>query len=253
MSDAPDTAPHTAPRDAASDPPADPPPRLSLRQVWLPLYLSSFLGIAAAVTVGFFVDVAMANAVTGPTDGLGQRLLTNDLCLVILTVFLIATGYGALQFAGFRVDRRRIQAVPEEAEAMPVLAFVTGRPSDALAAQDARRLPGLDDLTVAEHQYVQNLAPIQFAIWVLPLLGFIGTVVGITRAIGGLRETVSQVGLGAADLTSVFAGLEFAFDTTFLGLVLVIPLMALTYTLRALAMATLDQTRRTHGVPIDPR
>ncbi len=63
-------------------------------------------------------------------------------------------------------------------------------------------------------------------IWALPLMGFIGTVVGVTMAIAGFR-----VGEGTSSFVQSFSqvsqGLYTAFDTTFLGLVLVLTLMFL--------------------------
>jgi hypothetical protein len=60
--------------------------------------------------------------------------------------------------------------------------------------------------------------------WVIPILGFIGTVQGLSAAVGGFAEFLS----GAAELTAikgaiaeVTIGLGVAFDTTFLALMLV--------------------------------
>jgi hypothetical protein len=60
--------------------------------------------------------------------------------------------------------------------------------------------------------------------WVIPILGFIGTVQGLSAAVGGFAEFLS----GAAELAAikgaianVTIGLGVAFDTTFLALVLV--------------------------------
>ena len=60
--------------------------------------------------------------------------------------------------------------------------------------------------------------------WVIPILGFIGTVQGLSAAVGGFAEFLS----GAAELSAikgaiaeVTIGLGVAFDTTFLALMLV--------------------------------
>ncbi len=65
-------------------------------------------------------------------------------------------------------------------------------------------------------------------IWAVPILGFIGTVIGIGQAVGGFSEAVG----GAADLDvmkesigSVTTGLALAFDTTLLALVMSILIM----------------------------
>ncbi len=57
----------------------------------------------------------------------------------------------------------------------------------------------------------------RFAAWgqtVLTSLGFLGTVIGVSLAVGGLRDAML-----AQDPTSLIVGLSTAFDTTFLGLV----------------------------------
>ena len=68
-------------------------------------------------------------------------------------------------------------------------------------------------------------------IWAVPVLGFIGTVLGLSQAIGGFGEVVAS-GSGITALTSslrnVTAGLSIAFETTLIGLVaaLIIQLLA---------------------------
>jgi len=60
-------------------------------------------------------------------------------------------------------------------------------------------------------------------VWAIPILGFIGTVIGISAAVGGFSGSMEQ----AADITalkeslnSVTAGLATAFDTTLVALVM---------------------------------
>jgi len=60
-------------------------------------------------------------------------------------------------------------------------------------------------------------------IWALPIMGFIGTVIGVSSAIAGLAgslENASDVNAIKGALNDVFAGLGTAFDTTLLALVL---------------------------------
>jgi methyl-accepting chemotaxis protein len=62
-------------------------------------------------------------------------------------------------------------------------------------------------------------------LWAIPLLGFIGTVVGLSHAIGGMSfgnvEDVSKV---VGSINNVTSGLGTAFDATLLGLVLAVTL-----------------------------
>lgn len=66
---------------------------------------------------------------------------------------------------------------------------------------------------------------IKYMIWLIPVLGFIGTILGMTQAIGSFDAVLKGIGdVGFAgvkeNLGSVTAGLAVAFDTTFLALVL---------------------------------
>ena len=79
----------------------------------------------------------------------------------------------------------------------------------------------------------------RFLIWVLPIVGFIGTVVGIGFAVTGFSDFIPKVSevekamdslrLGLGQVTS---GLGTAFNTTLVALCLVAPLMLLTSWLR---------------------
>jgi len=60
-------------------------------------------------------------------------------------------------------------------------------------------------------------------IWALPIMGFIGTVIGVSAAVaslGGSLEDASDISVVKDSLNSVFAGLGTAFDTTLLALVM---------------------------------
>ena len=59
-------------------------------------------------------------------------------------------------------------------------------------------------------------------VWAIPVLGFIGTVLGLSAAIGefgGVLQTASEMSLIKAKLQGVTAGLSTAFETTLQGLV----------------------------------
>ena len=58
-------------------------------------------------------------------------------------------------------------------------------------------------------------------LWAIPLLGFIGTVLGLSQAIGGMNfANVEDVGKIVSSINNVTSGLGTAFDATLLGLVL---------------------------------
>ena len=120
--------------------------------------------------------------------------------------------------------------------------FLAGLPCRAAASATAGAVlcgpdgPAGDPHDLADRYSLQRqryaelgLLPLRFTVWVLPLLGFIGTVVGIARSITGLEAVIAPGAGGQATegLLIVLGGLQFAFDTTLLGLVTVIPVMLL--------------------------
>lgn len=60
-----------------------------------------------------------------------------------------------------------------------------------------------------------SLGIVRIIVWAIPMLGFLGTVIGITQTLGGLDFTD-----GVAAVDRLKSGLYVAFDTTALGLVL---------------------------------
>lgn len=77
-------------------------------------------------------------------------------------------------------------------------------------ADDLRELSARD--ADAAHD---SLGLVRIITWAIPMLGFLGTVIGITQTLGGL-----DFSNGAAAVENLKSGLYVAFDTTALGLVL---------------------------------
>ncbi|MAA68638.1 MAG: hypothetical protein CL915_07770 [Deltaproteobacteria bacterium] len=79
---------------------------------------------------------------------------------------------------------------------------------------------------------------INVLIWAIPILGFIGTVFGIGQSVGEFSTFVRSIDTAAiggqmrSALGGVTSGLSIAFNTTFLALVSVIPIMLLSSLLR---------------------
>ena len=164
-----------------------------------------------------------------------ERYLDNGFSQAILILFLAACIYCLLQMIGIAVDRSRLRSMgraESPRSRASRLALLAGRPAEAVWVGP---VPGdLHDLAdryclQRRHSAELGMLPLRFAIWALPLLGFIGTVVGVARSIGGL-EVVIAAGPGGQPtegLMTVLDGLQFAFDTTLLGLLAVIPVMML--------------------------
>lgn len=83
-------------------------------------------------------------------------------------------------------------------------------------------------------------------IWVIPILGFIGTVIGLSGAIGGfgaVLNTEASVASLKESLTPVTSNLSIAFDTTFLALLLAMVVQMLQTLLRKQEDRFLDDCR----------
>jgi biopolymer transport protein ExbB/TolQ len=99
------------------------------------------------------------------------------------------------------------------------LGFIERRGSPAGIDEELKYLADLD---AARQQ--ESFALVRIIIWATPMLGFLGTVIGITQALGDLdAELLATDPKGA--MQGLLAGLYIAFDTTALALTLSIVLM----------------------------
>jgi biopolymer transport protein ExbB/TolQ len=100
-----------------------------------------------------------------------------------------------------------------------VLDFVCQRRSADDLDQHLRALAD-NDAVAQENSY----GLLRFITWAIPILGFLGTVLGITQAIAGITpETLEQ------SLSGLTGGLALAFDSTALALTLTMIVMFLTF------------------------
>lgn len=94
-----------------------------------------------------------------------------------------------------------------------------------------------------EAQVASSYTLIQGLLWAIPVLGFIGTVLGLGRAIGAFGATLQREGdfEGIKEsLTAVTGGLSTAFDTTLVALVLALALSLLVSFLQSREAEWLD-------------
>ncbi|MCC9599674.1 MotA/TolQ/ExbB proton channel family protein [Stieleria sp. JC731] len=91
-----------------------------------------------------------------------------------------------------------------------VLHRQSGRGTTKHLADDLRELSSRD-----ADQAHTSFALVRIIVWAIPMLGFLGTVIGITQTLGGL-----DFSSGTAAVDNLKSGLYVAFDTTALGLVL---------------------------------
>lgn len=196
------------------------PPILATRELSHPLTISLLLSSSIIVTISRFLQITPS-----PNEhwfaGILVRVALDPYSQSMIAFFLALVFYSVFQVFGADVDEKHLNGI----QAHPFLRFLSGR-------ADVFPMPGGKRSLNHEIQIEQlslNLAPLQFGIWVMPLLGFIGTVLGISNSIGGLEQMLpSGEGGGARagdSIRTVLTGLRFKFNTTFVGLCLVVPLM----------------------------
>jgi hypothetical protein len=111
-----------------------------------------------------------------------------------------------------------------------ILDFVASRGS-ANELDDQMRCLADNDALALETSY----ALLRFINWAIPILGFLGTVLGITQAISGVTPEKLE-----HSLSGVTDGLSQAFDTTALGLFLTMILMLLCFLVERIEQGILE-------------
>lgn len=181
-------------------------------QGWCPLTAEEAAATSAVNVQGRETDGTLAGAGTAlrATGGgvLGSDASLQDDSTAMAERFLSALG------ARSAADRQSSLA----SRIVAVLEFVRSRQSVQEVDQQLKHLANQD--ADAQHE---SYSLIRLMVWAIPMLGFLGTVLGISEALGGLN-------LGAdADLsaliTSLKSSLYVAFDTTALALTFGVALM----------------------------
>jgi biopolymer transport protein ExbB/TolQ len=115
-----------------------------------------------------------------------------------------------------------------------VLDFVCNRGSADELDDHLRTLTDNDALA-----HEGSYALVRLITWAIPILGFLGTVLGITGAISGVTPEKLE-----KDLSAVTDGLALAFDTTAVGLALTMVAMFLSYLAERAEQSVLDSVDR---------
>jgi biopolymer transport protein ExbB/TolQ len=136
--------------------------------------------------------------------------------------------------AGLRRLGRRLQNTYLVRRIAGVLDFAASRRS-ADNLDDQLRTLADNDSVALEGSY----ALIRFITWAIPILGFLGTVLGITEAIFGVTPEVME-----KSLSRVTDGLGQAFDATALALGLTLILMFITSLVERLEQGVLEEVDR---------
>jgi len=200
--------------------------------------LASWAPIGAAIG---FVLWALATPTAAPFHSfLHERGPTQVLCLIaggMVVVFLVQ------KFRLLRLERRRLASAAAalrpllergEVDAIGVQAEQMG----SLLGRRLSRLIGIWRSTQSSFQLERatdvdadlyqlslenSFSLVKVLLWAIPILGFIGTVIGMSQAVGSFDAVLGNAdnvdGLKAG-LTKVTSGLGTAFDTTYLALVI---------------------------------
>ena len=189
---------------------------------WQPLQ-RYFLGhpVAVAATVLFWIAVAILTSKWVMVSAQWDRLhTTRDEDISPPTTEQSPAGRWKGQHDAGYVARRWMSALAELPRATRSGALV-GRLNELLTRQSQRGTTKhlADDLRELSSRDADNahdsLGLVRIIVWAIPMLGFLGTVIGITQTLGGLDFTD-----GTAAVDRLKSGLYIAFDTTALGLVL---------------------------------
>jgi len=179
--------------------------------VGLSLMLMSEAGRAPFAALSVWADAKGAVLGAYP-QGLIIRAMTNPLAIAMATLIAVTLLYGLLQAVGLWVDHR--PTIPGAS----VLRVLSGRP---------RNVADFAGYSTALHEYGKDsaLSPIRLGLTMFPMVGFLGTVIGLSGAIRDLPAAVEDNAMLAPVLDSLYV----AFDTTALGLMGAIVCLALTW------------------------
>jgi biopolymer transport protein ExbB/TolQ len=137
-------------------------------------------------------------------------------------------------FAGLNKLPRGLQKTYLVQRVSSVLDFVIQRKCADDLDDHVRTLADNDALAL-EHSFALT----RFITWAMPILGFLGTVLGITRAIAGITPEVLE-----HDLSKVTDGLSYSFDATALALGLTMITMFCSFLVERFEQGVLEEVDR---------
>ncbi len=129
---------------------------------------------------------------------------------------------------------RRLQGTYLGRRIAAVLEFLSSRGSAAELDDQMRFLAETDSLTMDA-----SYSLIRFLTWAMPIIGFLGTVLGITKAISGVDPATLEKNLG-----QVTGGLAEAFDATALALGLTMVVMFVSFLIERMETSIVEAVDR---------
>ena len=165
--------------------------------------------------------------------GGGATHLMSQACTTLL--FFWGLGEALRLLIQLRQERAHLREVKPNAHDRRPLPALTARYSAEISrgiSASKDYLEARDLVTATREGAIDQLASqergIHAAMWLIPLSGFLGTVLGMSATIARFDELFNPASggklLGLAELAPAIQGLSTAFDTTLLALALVIPL-----------------------------
>ena len=173
----------------------------------------------------------------------------SGLTAAMFAAFLLVLVFGALQLAGAALDRAALHRRFTWGVVIASANLLTGRswslPRQLRSAQfrNIHFSYGRDCL----------FGPLRLALWAFPVVGFIGTVVGLSGAVKSLPNALKD----EAEMDRLLSSLHTAFDTTFVGLAASVAVMFLVYLLdnswdRNDLLASQNAERSSQSETMDP-
>ena len=150
----------------------------------------------------------MADALPGEAAAFAVRTLEDPARLGLVLAVLTVALYAGLQHLALSADIRTARRLPGGRFS------ATGRWLRLLAGRHDMQARRGDLAQIAEWGADTLFEPMRLGIAAFPMVGFLGTVIGLSGAIASLPAAIGD----KAALDAVLADLHVAFDTTLLGL-----------------------------------
>lgn len=199
----------------------------------------------AYVSVAFFFT-ALCALIYKFLESLKQERLTNQCESIVEEVKIARSGES---FDDEASQLSWLEAVWKSQSAAIYSSGVGSRVREILGVQNRRRtLSHLDqDLKNSEEFYADeqhdSYAMIRIITWAMPMLGFLGTVIGISATLG--QMDASKLASGSQEaMNELTKGLYVAFDTTAVGLVLTMMVMFIQFTVNKAELRVLQRMNR---------
>jgi hypothetical protein len=213
-----------------------------------PLVVAAAFAVGTLVGALALVEWPPAAQWVGITDGFLERFARNHIIQLQMLMFLVGVFYLLVRVPFVRRTRHEARdAIADLIGDKPMGVDEdpsTKAPARAKKHVGAHQRPERIEALVARAEAAENasLAPLSFVVWVLPILGFLGTVIGVSNSMGPL-EALAKGESAAKVAPELLRHLRFPFDATFMGLVLLLPMMVCFTVLAARARRNIAELR----------